>query len=93
MDDTSAILSGTIGYEVNDYLKQFFGSTGIIILLVFTLLAYLSIRFKLNVHHITSILKKKEKEETKEMETNGQKEIRVRGAVRSGTEKGNYLWQ
>jgi hypothetical protein len=35
----------------------------------------------------------REREETKEMETNGQKEIRVRGAVRSGTEKGNYLWQ
>jgi S-DNA-T family DNA segregation ATPase FtsK/SpoIIIE len=59
----NSLLSGIVGYEVNDYLKQFFGSTGIIILLVFTLLAYLSIRFKLNVHHITSILKKKEKEE------------------------------
>ena len=61
--NNSSLLSGIVGYEVNDYLKQFFGNTGIIILLVFSLLAYLSIRFKLNAHHITSILnKKKEKE-------------------------------
>ena len=61
--NNSSLLSGIVGYEVNDYLKQFFGNTGIIILLVFSLLAYLSIRFKLNAHHITSIVnKKKEKE-------------------------------
>lgn len=57
----NSLLSGIVGYEINDYLGQFLGTTGIGLLLLFSLLAYLAIRFKLNAHHIASIFKKKEK--------------------------------
>jgi S-DNA-T family DNA segregation ATPase FtsK/SpoIIIE len=35
MDASSALLSGTIGYEVNDYLQRFLGKTGLAIVLIF----------------------------------------------------------
>ncbi|PHR68862.1 MAG: cell division protein FtsK [Lutibacter sp.] len=56
-----SLLSGIVGFELNDYLQQFLGRTGIALLLLFSLLAYLAIRFKLNANHISSLFKKKEK--------------------------------
>ncbi len=57
----NSLLSGIVGFELNDYLQQFLGRTGIALLLLFSLLTYLAIRFKLNAHHISSLFKKKEK--------------------------------
>jgi len=57
-----SLLSGVVGYELNNFLKPFLGNTGILLALIFTFLTYLAIRFKLNANHITSLFKKKEKE-------------------------------
>jgi S-DNA-T family DNA segregation ATPase FtsK/SpoIIIE len=59
--DNGSLLSGTIGYELNNYLQAFLGSTGVLLLLIFTLLSYLAIRFKLSAQHIAPLFKKKEK--------------------------------
>ncbi|MCF6279344.1 MAG: DNA translocase FtsK [Flavobacteriaceae bacterium] len=56
----NSLLSGIVGFELNDYLQQFLGRTGIGLLLLFSFLTYLAIRFKLNIHHISSLFKKKE---------------------------------
>ena len=41
------VLSGTIGYEVNEYLQLFIGKTGLGIILFFLFTAYITIRFKI----------------------------------------------
>ncbi len=63
-NSNDSIISGIVGYELNDYLQQFLGKTGVGILLLFTLLSYLAIRFGLNAHHISSLFKKKKIEST-----------------------------
>lgn len=45
--DKNALLAGVVGYELNIYLQQFLGKTGLILSLAFLLLCYLVIRFKL----------------------------------------------
>jgi len=51
------ILGGTIGFEINSFLQDYIGKIGIILLLVFGLITYLAIRFKLTFDSITSVFK------------------------------------
>ena len=51
------ILSGTIGYEVNEYLQLFIGKTGLGIILFFLLTAYITIRFKITPELILKKIK------------------------------------
>ena len=46
LSKSNTILSGVIGYEINEYLNTFLGKTGLGIILLFLFLAYLTIRFK-----------------------------------------------
>ncbi|MFT4643101.1 MAG: S-DNA-T family DNA segregation ATPase FtsK/SpoIIIE [Candidatus Azotimanducaceae bacterium] len=94
--DNGSLLSGTIGYELNNYLQAFLGSTGVLLLLIFTLLSYLAIRFKLSAQHIAPLFKKKEKVqaeiEVKDLEINDvaetiiKKELSVETKGKSGFE-------
>jgi len=43
----NALFAGVIGYQINSYLQQFLGKTGLILSLIFLFLAYLVIRFKI----------------------------------------------
>ena len=43
----NSLLSGIIGFELNIYLQQFLGKTGLILVLIFLFISYLVIRFKL----------------------------------------------
>ena len=63
-DQKQAILSGVIGYEINEYLRTFIGRTGLAIVLLFFLVAYLVIRFRLTPEVVASKLKRKEKKES-----------------------------
>ncbi|AOW19949.1 FtsK/SpoIIIE family DNA translocase [Urechidicola croceus] len=56
-----SLLSGVVGFEMNNYLQKFLGKTGVLLLLIFGLLSYFAIRFKINAHHISKLLKRKEK--------------------------------
>ena len=61
-ETSSNILSGTIGYEVNEYLQLFIGKTGLGIILFFLLTAYITIRFKITPEVILNRIKSKKPE-------------------------------
>ena len=48
LNNKFALLSGIVGFEVNNYLQDFIGKTGLSILLIFFFAAYLIIRYKVN---------------------------------------------
>ncbi|SDX31490.1 DNA segregation ATPase FtsK/SpoIIIE, S-DNA-T family [Lutibacter oricola] len=48
----SALLPGVIGFETNHYLQQFLGKTGLVLALLFLLVAYLVVRFKITPEKI-----------------------------------------
>ncbi|MDT8417493.1 MAG: DNA translocase FtsK [Lutibacter sp.] len=52
------ILGGVVGFELNNYLQQFLGKTGLLLSLLFLLVSYLVIRFKLTPELVKSSLKK-----------------------------------
>lgn len=54
-----ALLSGIIGFEINDYLKDFIGKTGLTILLIFLFLAYIVLRYKVNFDQFIDKIKLK----------------------------------
>ncbi|HEY9168108.1 MAG TPA: DNA translocase FtsK [Lutibacter sp.] len=51
-------LGGVVGYQMNEYLQQFLGKTGLLLSLIFLLISYLVIRFKLTPELVKSSLKK-----------------------------------
>ena len=46
VDEKHALAAGVIGFEVNSYLQTFIGKTGLIILLIFLIIAYIIARYK-----------------------------------------------
>jgi DNA segregation ATPase FtsK/SpoIIIE, S-DNA-T family len=58
---TYTILGGRVGFEVNDYLQDYIGFTGTILLLTFLLIAYVVIRLKLTPEMAGSYFKSGEK--------------------------------
>ena len=59
LEASSTLLSGTIGYEVNDYLQRFLGKTGLAIVLTFFLISYLAIRYKLTADRFVEKLRER----------------------------------
>ncbi len=54
------ILGGVVGFELNNYLQQFLGKTGLLLSLLFLLVSYLVIRFKLTPELVkNSLIKEK----------------------------------
>ncbi len=62
LSSSHKILSGVVGYQVNQYLQIFTGKTGLGIILLFFLLVYLILRFKITLESIIKQLKIKKKE-------------------------------
>ncbi|EAR13066.1 putative FtsK/SpoIIIE-like protein [Polaribacter irgensii 23-P] len=54
-----AVLSGVIGFEINDYLIDFIGKTGLTILLFFLFLAYVIVRYKITFDQLINLIKEK----------------------------------
>jgi len=48
------LLPGIIGFELNSYLQQFLGKTGLLLVLLFLLISYVVIRFKLTPEKVKS---------------------------------------
>lgn len=65
-----ALLSGIIGFEINEYLQNFIGKTGLIIVLTFFFIGYLIVRFKITPEKIAESFKQK-KQEISETITDG----------------------
>lgn len=57
----NALLAGVVGFELNNYLQQFLGKTGLFLALLFLFISYFIIRFKLTPEKIKESLPKKEK--------------------------------
>ena len=55
-------LGGTIGFEMNSFFQDYIGKIGTILLLVFILIVYLAIRFKVTGASIVSLFKSANKE-------------------------------
>ncbi|WP_425075719.1 DNA translocase FtsK [Psychroserpens sp. S379A] len=55
-------LGGTIGFELNSFFQDYIGKIGTILLLVFILIVYLAIRFKVTGESIATLFKKANKE-------------------------------
>ena len=54
-----ALISGIIGFEINQYSRDFVGKTGLIILLIFFFIAYIVARYKVNFDGFINRLKQK----------------------------------
>ncbi|MFI1743241.1 DNA translocase FtsK [Thalassobellus sediminis] len=64
------LLGGTIGFEINSFLQDYIGKIGVSLLLLFGLITYLAIRFKLTFESFTTLFtsaKKNIKDEFSEM--------------------------
>ena len=55
--EQNALLGGTVGYEMNDYLQDYLGFTGTILLLGFLLIVYLVSRFRLTPDKVVNFFK------------------------------------
>ena len=55
-------LGGTIGFEMNSFLQDYIGVIGTVLLLVFGLIAYLAIRFKVTGQHFVDLFKSAKKD-------------------------------
>ncbi|MGJ8760929.1 MAG: DNA translocase FtsK [Polaribacter sp.] len=67
--DKYALLSGVIGYEINEFLQAFIGKTGLVILLTFFFIAYLVLRYKVTFDKYIETLKiKREEREARKAE-------------------------
>ncbi|MGC1205273.1 MAG: DNA translocase FtsK 4TM domain-containing protein [Flavobacteriaceae bacterium] len=51
------ILGGTIGFETNTFLQDYIGKIGVSLLLLFGLITYLAIRFKVTFENFTNLFK------------------------------------
>ncbi|MFY9243170.1 MAG: DNA translocase FtsK 4TM domain-containing protein [Polaribacter sp.] len=64
-----ALLSGIIGFEINDYLQTFVGKTGLVIGLIFLFISYIIIRYKVTFDAFIEKIKQKRLErEAKKLE-------------------------
>ena len=62
------LLGGVVGFELNNYLQQFLGKTGMFLSLLFLLVSYLVIRFKLTPELVKSSLTKNKEEASTSIE-------------------------
>jgi len=49
LDKKYALLSGVVGFEINNYVQTFIGKTGLTIVLIFFLITYLVLRYKVSL--------------------------------------------
>ena len=61
------ILGGTIGFEVNSFLQDYIGKIGVSLLLLFGLITYLAIRFKVTFESFTRVFKSARKDIKQEL--------------------------
>jgi len=67
------ILGGRVGFEINDYLKDFIGTIGTILLLTFLMMAYLVVRLKITPELIGNYINSKKKEINEDFENHREK--------------------
>jgi S-DNA-T family DNA segregation ATPase FtsK/SpoIIIE len=81
----NALLAGVVGFQINQYLQQFLGKTGLILVLIFLLFSYLVIRFKVTLDK----LKSKNTSSTSAEEIKTEKEIVSKNPIIDSTVNSN----
>ena len=77
--EKNSLLGGTVGYEMNDYLQDYLGFTGTILLLSFFLLVYLIVRFKLTPDKLISVFKSTKNDISEDFKSStASEEVRVK---------------
>ncbi len=71
----NAVLSGIVGYEINDYLRAFIGTTGLSILIAFLAISYVIVRFKLTPERISEYIQKRK--EARSLQANSEEETEM----------------
>ncbi len=89
IDKSFTLFSGVIGYEINEYLQLFIGRTGLGIILLFLLIAYITIRFKITPELIIKRFRSK-KIEDQEFNTNNTSETALEEIVQVVEEKSEF---
>ncbi len=62
-----ALIAGVVGFELNDFLQDYIGKIGVILLLVLSVLLFLIFKLKWKPKKVTNILTKKELDEKEEV--------------------------
>ncbi|MBE9489519.1 MAG: DNA translocase FtsK [Bacteroidetes bacterium] len=68
-------LGGTIGFEMNDLLQDYIGKIGTVLILLFGLITYLAIRFKMTAQHFGNVFKSAKKGVKDEFNNNAEHEF------------------
>jgi len=61
------ILSGNVGYELNEFLQIYIGKIGVVLLLAFAFITYLALRFKVTPQQISALFKSAKKDLKQEL--------------------------
>lgn len=72
--DLNPILGGTVGYEVNDYLQDYLGFIGTLLLLGFLLVVYLVTRLDITPEKVTDLFKRTKEEISEDFTTERESE-------------------
>ncbi|MGY5850609.1 DNA translocase FtsK [Salegentibacter sp. F14] len=67
---SNALLGGRVGFETNDFLQDYLGFFGTALLMLFLLIAYLSLRLKITPEMVGGFISKKHKSLQSEFSTN-----------------------
>lgn len=59
--EKNGVLGGTVGFEINTFLQDYIGKIGVILVLLFGLITYLAIRFKVTFDSFTNLFKSAKK--------------------------------
>ncbi|RMB57653.1 DNA translocase FtsK [Dokdonia sinensis] len=70
-NEKSDIIGGTVGYEVNDFLQDYLGLTGAIIVMVFLAIVYLVLRLKLTPEKVGAFFNRKKDQLSDEFSAEG----------------------
>ena len=68
--ETNPLLGGMVGFELNDFLQDFIGLIGTILVLAFVAIVYFAIRLKLTPEHIGQFFAKRKQAIASEFNTN-----------------------
>ncbi|HET8753762.1 MAG TPA: DNA translocase FtsK 4TM domain-containing protein, partial [Salinimicrobium sp.] len=66
---TNPMLGGTVGFEINDFLQDYLGLAGTILLMAFLFIVYLVIRFKITPEKLSVYFKSTKKDISEEFKT------------------------
>lgn len=65
------LLGGVIGFEMNDFLQDYIGKIGVILILIFGLILYLTLKVKLTPEHVIAFYEKRKAAFKNSTETDG----------------------